>query len=1242
LVDETDVSSRADQYTKNKRLPVSPVIFFQQATIGQKWNISQDFFEYPGDLKLQLQYQTSNYIGDANVAYQLLDAPTCKIPVTMSETKEGPDGAPFWAAQSFFGFGDPQNSNGLGTRGYLFEINVNGESMPNNVLVFQDSPGRPATAQIRFCHRFSLSTGDIEVNYLETLVTLDVDLTDGFEIASITVDVKRDEADAEQAHEVEAEFCKGEPPVPLSPSEIDDIRYPGAALQVCVRPTKESINNGLYMSSIDEFTWTRIDTITGASVEQVAIDRFGAASNGLTDVYCPEDGDSYVCYFKTLLKANFYQLVLKPPTLAPSPAPAAAEIPFGGEFDGGEADYGQPFDRATIAPTVSPMPTWISIPDSTAITLFNAEASSSARRLSAADLTDSDTSTAWTSASGQEASWLQFDMNGFFVVKKIHIHWKGLLFGNRNNDIEVSLDGTTEWTSVGAVYVEDYAYPDIISMSYIGQPTPSTPLFGRYIRISMNRFATNQNQYSISEVKVWGYDYPFGDPSYAISANSATASSTWHSGVAASNVIDGNADTYWRSSTSEGADWVTVDLVETSSFDSVKIEWYGTWYPETVAIELSEDNSLFLQATYHVIGTRENKDLISTIESSNGWQDARYLRISIKEEWKTTFTGIRNISVKGHVTFPVRSKLALSGLASAAIDGDLQTHWETTDELGSVEFSLDGWFALTSFYLVWDGSFYPSSYRIELSDDGITWSGFGAGGTGREIGGTSDFTEWLVNEYGYADGYVKYGRRVRIQYVGFGQGIDAYRLKEINVYGYPLVPAPDFLPLFDPRSSSGNGTVAFAIDGDSSTTWVSEPGDEASWVEFDLGGQGFVLTNLYIKFLGNAYPRYVYFRVKSQKSSYWKNVMSMSLYSGGRNPAYDSPQFAFRLTSFKGSSNYETGARYVQIWCPQFFNATIQDHYAISEFSVEGFQKLHQPYYIYTSYPYTASSENSTDLPYHKQDARYAFHGMTKGNPTASQHPDCGGNNCTWVSAQGEATSWVQASLRNQVVTQVLVESKNELYPTKYAIQVAEEEEEPFTWQTLSTVSVPAGQETSYQWTDVSDPITPIYANAFRLLCLEHNTGQTQYSIYNIDINGYEEHGDGYQNRKLGEAEDNFEANAGGEPEKDHRRLLEVVEDEAGPPKKDHRELQGVSISGAGIATLKFPGGARRRTLRNTERRREQQETDSGRPLGGAQFGLDINVFPLIPLAVTSSALVAGHMWAFLTALSLAVLALLG
>jgi hypothetical protein len=88
---------------------------------------------------------------------------------------------------------------------------------------------------------------------------------------------------------------------------------------------------------------------------------------------------------------------------------------------------------------------------------------------------------------------------------------------------------------------------------------------------------------------------------------------------------------------------------------------------------------------------------------------------------------------------------------------------------------------------------------------------------------------------------------------------------------------------------------------------------------------------------------------------------------------------------------------------------------------------------------------------------------------------------------------------------------------------------------------------------------------------------------------------------------------------------------------KDHRELQGITIFGDGIATLKFRGRASRRSLPNTERRREQQETNSGRPLGGAQFGIDISVFPLLPSAITSSAPVAGGTWASTALLCLAV-----
>merc|ERR1712137_386520 len=66
------------------------------------------------------------------------------------------------------------------------------------------------TAEIRFCVRFSLWTpgAAMEVNFLETLITLTVDLTDGFEIGAITVDPKdRVVRTANQAYEVIGYEC---------------------------------------------------------------------------------------------------------------------------------------------------------------------------------------------------------------------------------------------------------------------------------------------------------------------------------------------------------------------------------------------------------------------------------------------------------------------------------------------------------------------------------------------------------------------------------------------------------------------------------------------------------------------------------------------------------------------------------------------------------------------------------------------------------------------------------------------------------------------------------------------------------------------------------------------------------------------------------------------------------------------------------------------------------------------------
>ena len=73
-------------------------------------------------------------------------------------------------------------------------ITLDSATISDNSLIYsEDTLGSQVTAEIRFCVRFGLKTlgpTSLEVNFLETLITLNVDLTDGFEIDSIAVEPK--------------------------------------------------------------------------------------------------------------------------------------------------------------------------------------------------------------------------------------------------------------------------------------------------------------------------------------------------------------------------------------------------------------------------------------------------------------------------------------------------------------------------------------------------------------------------------------------------------------------------------------------------------------------------------------------------------------------------------------------------------------------------------------------------------------------------------------------------------------------------------------------------------------------------------------------------------------------------------------------------------------------------------------------------------------------------------------------
>jgi hypothetical protein len=184
-------------------------------------------------------------------------------------------------------------------------------AMANPVYTENDAAGA-VTAQVRFCVRFSLGTTfndgtsnvTEEVNFLETVVTLNVDLSDGFEVTAIDV-APRDRLvrTAAQAYTCEGYFCDANE-VKLTETDLATARNQGAQLRICVIPAADARTDGVYMRRIDSFEWRREDTANGVAITQPAVVNALPATNGLTTLDCAA-GD-LICRFESVLFAQFY------------------------------------------------------------------------------------------------------------------------------------------------------------------------------------------------------------------------------------------------------------------------------------------------------------------------------------------------------------------------------------------------------------------------------------------------------------------------------------------------------------------------------------------------------------------------------------------------------------------------------------------------------------------------------------------------------------------------------------------------------------------------------------------------------------------------------------------------------------------------------------------------------------------------------------------------------------------------
>ncbi len=285
------------------------------ATLAEKWNLTDPTFVYDSNT-FSLTFPVTDFINSGMAQYSLWTAPDCQ-----SDGGTSLDGSNIWAttpelvenaallAASVFGTAGTQLDSGV-FNGREATINAafDPQTISQSDIYVEEVIDNQVIAEIRFCIRFGLWTTEqmvntpVEVNFLETLVTLTVDLTDGFEIGAIEVEPKdRLVRTANQAYEVRGYECTADSFDPLSEAQRLLPRNQGEIIHVCVTPEDEAQTDGIFMRSVDDFAFTR-----GADIRQVAVEANREAGNLLTTYDFAACEGTLVCRFSTILFAQFY------------------------------------------------------------------------------------------------------------------------------------------------------------------------------------------------------------------------------------------------------------------------------------------------------------------------------------------------------------------------------------------------------------------------------------------------------------------------------------------------------------------------------------------------------------------------------------------------------------------------------------------------------------------------------------------------------------------------------------------------------------------------------------------------------------------------------------------------------------------------------------------------------------------------------------------------------------------------
>jgi len=143
-----------------------------------------------------------------------------------------------------------------------------------------------------------------EINYQETQVTLSVTMSGGFNITEFAVAPKdKTSSTVEQTYKVVAKLCAEGQQEQISNGKSFN---QGAAINVCITPESKADEDGVIITSVDSFSWTRTYPGTAiADTTQVAIKSKNTGSDdGLSDIIVTNPKEFIVT---SVLFAKFYE-----------------------------------------------------------------------------------------------------------------------------------------------------------------------------------------------------------------------------------------------------------------------------------------------------------------------------------------------------------------------------------------------------------------------------------------------------------------------------------------------------------------------------------------------------------------------------------------------------------------------------------------------------------------------------------------------------------------------------------------------------------------------------------------------------------------------------------------------------------------------------------------------------------------------------------------------------------------------